>query len=147
MCHCSETAVEVQKQFLGCWQRVVSAACLAPAGPVSLKGLSKAVVGLVHPSICELAVRSVVWSTMCLIPALPAGRLQDARPALGDGQSCPSHRVAAFGVGWVSGTDPAAWTQIIPLTGVMGSASLLWRAGTRVIWSVLIQQVLPWGLD
>lgn len=80
-------------------------------------------------------------------PSSASWELQDARPALGDGQSCPSHLVAAFGVGWVSGTDPAAWTQILQLTGVMGSAGLLWRAGTRVIWSVLIQQVLPWGLD
>lgn len=51
MCDCSETAVEVQKQFLGCWQRVDGAAFLASAGPVSLKGLSEAVIGRAHPSV------------------------------------------------------------------------------------------------
>lgn len=127
MCYCSETTVEVQKQLLGCWQRCragseVGGSSLPRIGwsgefyrdgtchrvPLGLDAL----VGLACPPICELAGQPlVVWGTTCCVPPLPAGGLQDARPALGDGQSCASHHVEAFGVGQVSKMDPAAWTQ------------------------------------
>lgn len=87
----------------------------------------------------------VVWGTSHLTPALPAGGLWEVHAALSNGQSCPSHCVVAFGVR--SKTDPSAWTQILQLTGVMGSASPLWIAGARVFWRVRVEQVLPWGLD
>lgn len=54
--------------------------------------------------------------------------LQDPRPALGHGQSCPSHG-SVWSRGGASQTDPAAWRPILQPAGAMGSAA---RSGERV---------------